>query len=72
MNTGGRLCRGRTGVKQACPEPAKGPVLGRVRGRKVAQHRLFDGGAARREACRRAAACHEPLHASAVISPAGL
>ena len=35
--------------KKPALSPAEGPVLGRVQGRQVAQHRLFDGGAAHRE-----------------------
>jgi hypothetical protein len=58
--------------KKPALSPAEGPLLGRVQGRKVAQHRLCHGGAAQREACCMAATCHEPLHTSAVIPPAGL
>jgi hypothetical protein len=51
-----RECQADAGLAQAAPawkkpalSPAEGPVLGRVQGRQVTQHRLFHGGAAHRE-----------------------
>ena len=50
FNLGAGLAQAAPAWKKPALSPAEGPVLGRVQGRKAAQHRLFHGGAAQRQA----------------------